>query len=118
MTRLLKDLLYETICGEDRIEVALPDFIQYTCRCYLVLVKLRRYEMVLGLFLSAQGLQKCGGGVGGPHPPRHSQSRHGVSFREFRQRPQSDTNISMGKATVKIPSISFSQFLINLRSRV
>jgi hypothetical protein len=114
MTRLLKDLLYETICGEDRIEVALPDFIQYTCRYYLVLVKLRGNQMVLGLFLSAQGLQKCGGGVGGPHPPRHSQSRHGISFREFPKHPQSDTHISMEKATDKIPSISFSQFLINL----
>jgi hypothetical protein len=54
MTRLLKDILYETICGGgDRIEVALPDFIQYNCRYYLVLVKL-----VLGLFPTAQGLSK------------------------------------------------------------
>jgi hypothetical protein len=76
MTRLLKDLLYETICGEDRIEVALPDFIQYTCRYYLVLVKLRGNQMVLGLFLSAQGLQKCGGGVGG----RHATPKAGMAF--------------------------------------
>jgi hypothetical protein len=118
MTRLLKELLYETICGEDRIEVALPDFIQYTCRYYLVLVKLRVYEMTLGLFLSSlQGLKNAGVGLVAL-PPRHSQSRHGVSFGGFPKRPQSDTNISMGKATDEGPSISFSQFLIDLRSRV
>jgi hypothetical protein len=106
MTRLLKDILYETICGEDRIEVALLDFIQYTCRYYLVLVKLRRYEVVP----VSSGLQKCGDGVN----LSDSQSRHGVSFRDFHKRPQSDTNINIEKTTDKIPSISFIQFLINL----
>jgi hypothetical protein len=68
MTRLLRDILYETICGEDIIEVALPDFIQYTCRYYLVLVKVSQLT----------GFKNAG--VGLVALTRHATPKAGMAF--------------------------------------